>query len=60
MLASGLMLALADDPTEAHQMTVAKRMLRGYKPADRLWPSEYLPARRAEALAELLGEKIEI
>ena len=57
MLASGLMLALADGPTEVHQTTVAKQVLRGYKPADGLWPSEYLPARRAEAAAELLGEK---
>ena len=43
MLASGLMLALADGPTEAHQTTVAKQVLRGYKPADGLWSSEYLP-----------------
>jgi acyl-CoA dehydrogenase len=41
-------------------MTVAKQVLRGYKPADGLWPSEYLPARRAEATADLLGKKIEI
>ena len=60
MLASGLMLALADGPTEVHQTTVAKQVLRGYKPADGLWPSEYIPARRAEAAAELLGEKFKI
>ena len=60
MLASGLMLALADGPTEVHQTTVAKQVLRGYQPADGLWPSEYIPARRAEAAAELLGEKFKI
>jgi acyl-CoA dehydrogenase len=55
MFASGLMLALADGPTEVHQTTVAKQVLRGYKPADGLWPSEYIPARKAAAEAELLG-----
>jgi acyl-CoA dehydrogenase len=60
MLASGLLLGLADGPTEVHQTTVAKQVLRGYKPADGLWPSEYIPARRAEAAAELLGEKFNI
>ena len=56
MLASGLLLALADGPTEVHQTTVAKQLLRGYKPADGLWPSEYIPARKAAAAAELLGK----
>jgi acyl-CoA dehydrogenase len=55
MFASGLMLALADGPTEVHQTTVAKQVLRGYKPSDGLWPSEYIPARKAAAEAELLG-----
>jgi acyl-CoA dehydrogenase len=56
MFASGLMLALADGPTEVHQTTVAKQLLRQYKPADGLWPSEHIPTLRAAARAELLGE----
>jgi acyl-CoA dehydrogenase len=60
MLASGLLLALADGPTEVHQTAVAKQVLRGYKPADGPWPSEYIPARKAQAEAELLGKNIKI
>ncbi len=55
MFASGLMLALADGPTEVHQTTVAKQLLRQYKPADGMWPSEHIPTLRAAAEAELLG-----
>jgi acyl-CoA dehydrogenase len=55
MFTSGLLLALADGPTEVHQTTVARQVLRGYKPSDGMWPSEYIPARRAAAESELLG-----
>jgi acyl-CoA dehydrogenase len=50
---------VADGPTAVHQTTIARQVLRGYQPADGRWPSEYIPARRAEAAAELLGEKSE-
>jgi acyl-CoA dehydrogenase len=53
--ATGMMLALADGPTEVHQGTVAKQLLRGYSPSADLWPSEFIPALRAQAEAELLG-----
>jgi len=57
MLISAESMSLADGPTEIHQMTVAKQLLRNAKPADGLFPSEHLPARRLAAqqhLAEVL------
>lgn len=59
MFASGLMLALADGPTEVHSTTVARQLLRQYKPVDGLWPSEHIPTLRAAAERELLGATTE-
>lgn len=53
---SAMMLALADGPTEVHQVTVARQLLRAYTPAEGMWPSEYIPALRERAEAELLGK----
>jgi acyl-CoA dehydrogenase len=60
MFASGLMLALADGPTEVHQTTVAKQLLRQYRPAPGLWPTEHIPTLRAAAERELLGVAAEV
>jgi acyl-CoA dehydrogenase len=38
-------LTLADGPTEVHQATVAKLLLRQFKPAAGLFPSEHIPPR---------------
>jgi acyl-CoA dehydrogenase len=53
MMVGGMALALADGPTEVHKDTVARQLLRQYKPADGLWPSAYLPPRRAAAREKL-------
>jgi len=42
-------MAAVDGPSEVHKITAAKEVLKGYKPVDGLWPSEWLPAKRDEA-----------
>jgi acyl-CoA dehydrogenase len=53
MLTSAEAMALADGPTEIHQMTLAKELLRNVKPADGPFPSEHLPTRRLAAQQHL-------
>ena len=55
---AGMMLAaevmgIADGPTEVHKVTIARQVLRDYKPVDGLWPSAHLPTRRAAARERL-------
>ncbi|MFD3926958.1 acyl-CoA dehydrogenase family protein [Streptomyces sp. NPDC058614] len=45
ILLGASVLGIADGPTEVHKVTVARQLLRDYKPSDDLWPSEYLPKR---------------
>jgi acyl-CoA dehydrogenase len=59
--AAGVM-GLADGPTEVHKLTVARQVLRDYKPSDDVWPSEWIPkkldaarARFAEYLEHEVG-----
>ncbi|MNE87813.1 hypothetical protein D3C80_1850510 [compost metagenome] len=53
-------MGLADGPTEVHQITVARELLRNYKAAEGLFPSEHLPPKIAAArarYAHILGEQ---
>src|SRR6201993_571522 len=52
MVHGSFVMGLADGPTEVHKVTVARQVLRDYKPVDGLWPSEHLPARLAAARAK--------
>jgi acyl-CoA dehydrogenase len=51
MLVTSVSLGLADGPTEVHKMTLAREVLKDYKPAPGPWPSEHLPERREAARA---------
>jgi len=57
VLAAGVM-GLADGPTEVHKVTVARQVLRYYRPSDDIWPTEHLPKKR-EAAREKLAEYLE-
>lgn len=41
----------SDGPSEIHQATLARRVLKQYKPAPGMWPTQHIPTRRAEAEA---------
>jgi acyl-CoA dehydrogenase len=49
MLIASEVMSVVDGPTEVHQATVAKQVLRGYEPAPDLFPSGHLPRLRAAA-----------
>ena len=46
---AGVTLGIADGPTEVHKDTLARQILKGYEPAEGLFPSDHLPTRRAAA-----------
>jgi acyl-CoA dehydrogenase len=45
-------MGLADGATEVHKTTLARLLLKDYKPTDDLFPTRHLPKLRAEALAK--------
>jgi acyl-CoA dehydrogenase len=60
-LLAALSLGIADGPTEVHKLTIAKAALKDVEPAEGLWPTGHLPARRAEArrrFAHLLEHEV--
>jgi acyl-CoA dehydrogenase len=46
-------MGLADGPTEVHKMTVARQLLRDYRPTEGMWPSEWIPNKIEDAKAKL-------
>jgi acyl-CoA dehydrogenase len=56
--AAGVM-GLADGPTEVHKVTVARQVLREHRPAEGMWPSEWIP-RRIEAARAKYAELLEL
>ena len=60
MWATAPIMGIADGPTEVHQVTIARQVLKGYKPQEGMWPREHLPGRVAaarERFASLLDEQ---
>ena len=53
MWMSGPIMGIADGPTEVHKDTIAKQVLKGYKPHDDLYPSMHLPTRIEAARAHI-------
>ncbi len=56
-IVGSFVMGIADGPTEVHKVTVAKQVLRNYRPSNELFPAYHLPKRREAALekyAELL------
>jgi acyl-CoA dehydrogenase len=51
-------MGLADGPTEVHKVTVARQLLRDYKPSDDLWPTEWIP-KKLEAARAKFAESLE-
>jgi len=61
MLLSGPVMGLADGPTEVHKVTVARQVLRDYRPSDDLWPTAHRPkllAAAQEKYADFLEHEV--
>ena len=50
MITGAHVMAIADGPTEVHQVTLAKQVLRNYKPSNELFPAYSLPNLKAAAV----------
>ena len=45
-------MGIADGVDEVHKATVARRVLKEYRPHEGYWPTEYFPAKREAGLEE--------
>jgi acyl-CoA dehydrogenase len=52
MIHGAAVMGLADGPTEVHKVTVARQVLRDYKPSDDVWPTEWIPKKMDAARAK--------
>jgi acyl-CoA dehydrogenase len=57
-LVESFVLGLADGPTEVHKVTLARQVLKGYRPAPDLFPSEHLLRLKEAAEAKVAGELV--
>jgi hypothetical protein len=49
MYAAAPTMGIADGVDEVHMATVARRVLKDYRPHEGYWPTEYIPAKREAA-----------
>jgi acyl-CoA dehydrogenase len=49
MYAAAPTMGIADGVDEVHKATVARNVLKGYRPHEGYWPTEYIPAKREAA-----------
>ncbi len=57
VLLGGVALGLADGPTEAHKVNLARMLLKGYEAEDPEWPSEFSEV-RIEAAKAKYGDRV--
>ena len=50
MYAGAPTMGIADGVDEVHKVTVARNLLKNYRPHEGLWPTEFIPAKREAAL----------
>jgi hypothetical protein len=49
MYAAAPTMGIADGVDEVHKSTVARNVLKSYRPHEGYWPTEYFPAKREKA-----------
>ncbi len=49
MVTSALVMGIADCPTEVHQVTLAKQILKDYQPDNDLFPNYHIPKLQEDA-----------
>ncbi len=54
MVTSAMVMGIADGPTEVHKVTVAKQVLKDYRPDNDLFPGYHLPKLHAGGARQVL------
>ena len=56
MVTGAFVMGIADGPTEVHKVTVAKQVLKDYRPDNDLFPSYHIPKLQEAARDKYAGE----
>jgi acyl-CoA dehydrogenase len=56
MVTGAFVMGIADGPTEVHKVTVAKQVLKDYRPDNDLFPSYHIPKLQEAAREKYAGE----